>query len=47
VALAYREQSIWDPVEKQYNKILGPDHPNTLYDMVDLALTYQRQGKWN
>jgi Tetratricopeptide repeat len=28
-------------------KLLGPEHPDTLISMGDLAITYFNQGRWN
>jgi hypothetical protein len=27
-------------------KVLGPEHPDTLTSMANLALTYSSQGRW-
>ena len=28
-------------------KVLGAEHPHTLYSMTNLARTYKDQGRWN
>ena len=28
-------------------KVLGAEHPHTLYSMTNIARTYKDQGRWN
>ena len=28
-------------------KLLGPEHPDILISMINLAVTYRDQGKWS
>src|SRR5947209_9500053 len=41
-----RHRSCFVKVMEKRKRILGPEHPDTLSSMDNLALTYWNQGRW-
>ncbi|KAK7937544.1 uncharacterized protein PG986_014412 [Apiospora aurea] len=53
LGLAHNLQGHWEAAEKLFVEVmetskqkLGPDHPDTLTSMANLASTYRNQGRW-
>lgn len=38
---------LWEQARAVYTRDLGPDHPNTLYSMNDLAVSYRKLGRYS
>ena len=38
---------LWEQARAVYARDLGPDHPNTLYSMNDLAVSYRELGRYS
>jgi tetratricopeptide (TPR) repeat protein len=46
LGLHNKAEQLWVQLLKTRKKVLGPEHPDTLTSMSDLALTYLDQGRW-